>query len=493
MLNESKSPTPLKSGDKTPKKNSPVSVNQDGVLEHRLSYTCYVPENFNINVLVIDNPPEFKFHRDKFNYIAHLINDIPSKKKNLEDGYRYWEKEDYSFTSLYSPLLQAKIQDYKKYIQYLTDNGVLVSDNLHIKGQKSIGYKFSKKYQTDIKPVPLTKQIFIKRVLQFVNVDYDSLKSSFIKSGENNEQKYDYLTKWFNEKLTIDYVGAKSYLDELFEQELLQFGHEKAMIKKNLRKIVVEKIHRGNFLSRVDMTVGRLHTVLTQLKSELRQFVRYDGKKLVAADLKNSQPYLSTILFDAERLNRREILKVIKSYNHNFNTSYNPFNIPYYVSKNIETYKNYVESGKLYERFVVALIEEGVLDPNEDFDTLRGTAKKAVLTSIFSPNNAIAYKTEMKIFKQIFPEVYSVFKTIKYGKGKHNTLAILLQKIETELVLDEVCKIISEANPSIPIFTLHDAVITTENHIEFVEMVMKEVLAEAIGLNPTIKREYWSA
>lgn len=493
MLNRRKSLTPNYHGDNTPEKSSPVSVNQDRVLEQNLSFTCYVPENFNIDELLVENPPDFAYHKDKFNYIIHLITEIPAKRKRDEDGHNFWEKVDYPFTCINSTLLQSKIHDYKKYLNYLIDNEVLVCDNQYIKGQKSYGYKFSKEYQTDIKPIQLEKQVFIRRVLQFVDVNYDSLNNSSRIISLKNESSYGYLIKWFNEKLSIDHAGAESYLNQAYKKEQILIGHEKAMRKKNQRKIIVEKIHRGLFKTSVDNTAGRLHTVLTQLKSELRQFVRYDGKRLVAADLKNSQPYLSTILFDSDRFIERDILKVIKDYNHNFNTDYNPSSIPYYVSKNIDYYRKLVESGKLYEKFVTALIEEGILNPDEDFESLRKTAKKAVLTSIFSPNSSISYKREMQVFKRIFPDIYSVFKAIKYGKGKHNTLAILLQRIETELILGEACKIISEANPEIPIFTLHDAIITTEIHIDFVEMVMKEVLVEAIGLSPTIKRESWSA
>lgn len=480
------------SGDKKSLKNSPVIANQDRVLEQDLSFTCYVPENFNIDELLVENPPSFKYHRDKFNYIAHLITDIPSKRKREEDGKYFWEKVDYTYTCIYSPLLQSKVHEYKNYIKYLIDNNVLICDNQRIKGQKSYGYKFTKKYQTNIKPIPLTKQVFIRRVLQFVDVNYESLNNS-IRHSLKNEDDYDYLTKWFNTKLTIDYVGAKLYLNQLFSEELKQIGHEKAMRRKNHRMIVVQKIHRGTFINTVDMTAGRFHSVLTQLKSELRRFVRYDGKKLIAVDLKNSQPFLSTLLFNPDKIIERDILRVIKDYNKNFDTKYNPYPMPYYVSKNVKYYKKLVESGKLYEKFVVALIEEGILNPEEDFNDLRKIAKRAVLTSIFSPNSSISYNKEMAVFKRMFPDVYSTFKAIKYGKGKHNTLAILLQRIETELILDEACKFISEANPEIPIFTLHDAIITTEDHIEFVEMVMKEVLTKAIGLNPTIQREYWSA
>ena len=47
----------------------------------------------------------------------------------------------------------------------------------------------------------------------------------------------------------------------------------------------------------VDDNVKRFHSILTNIKSELRQYITYDGKKLCAVDVKNSQPFISTVLF----------------------------------------------------------------------------------------------------------------------------------------------------------------------------------------------------
>lgn len=460
--------------------------------ENHSRFTCYVPKNFNISKLVIENPPGFNYDIDKFNYIVHLINDIPSgRKKNQEDGFSYaWEEPDYPYTSFYSPLLQAKIHDYKKYLNYLIENDVLVCDNLYIKGKKSRGYKFTGRYQTDVKAVKLTNRVFIRRIRQFVELTYDSL-------GLNSEHTkvditaYGFLSKWLNEKLTVDYAEAIDFLEEMYNKEVLEIGHEKAIRKKNLRRIPIEKIHRASFSMTVDSTAGRIHTVITQLKSELRQFIKYDGEKLVSVDIKNSQPFFLTKLINPFELDE-SIFNLINKVNpkNNFKLTTDK---PYYVSKNTEKYIRMVSSGKLYEHFIDILIEEGILDPNDDFDVLRKKAKMGIISAIFSPNTAIGYDQFIKVFSSIFPDVYEIIKAIKYGKGKHNTLAIVLQSIEAMTVIDKASRIISEMNSEIPLFTLHDAIITTEKHVDIVEMVLHETLLEEIGIEPTLKREFWSA
>jgi len=58
----------------------------------------------------------------------------------------------------------------------------------------------------------------------------------------------------------------------------------------------------------VDSTAGRLHTNLTNLKSDLRNYLTYDGKTLVAVDIRNSQPYLSLALFRKDSYCRESII-----------------------------------------------------------------------------------------------------------------------------------------------------------------------------------------
>ena len=68
MLNtNNNSPVPKKSGDEIPQQSSPVSTNQDRVKkELPKSLTLYIPENLDFDSLLSKNPPNFKFHKDKF-------------------------------------------------------------------------------------------------------------------------------------------------------------------------------------------------------------------------------------------------------------------------------------------------------------------------------------------------------------------------------------------------------------------------------------------
>lgn len=61
-------------------------------------------------------------------------------------------------------------------------------------------------------------------------------------------------------------------------------------IRFNSRVLPVMRLNEKSQtpLFSVDTTAGRLHTNLTQLKSELRKCVSYDGKMLCSIDISNS-------------------------------------------------------------------------------------------------------------------------------------------------------------------------------------------------------------
>ncbi|TWP28837.1 hypothetical protein ETU08_08315 [Apibacter muscae] len=451
------------------------------------SLTLYIPENFDMDDLVKKSPPNFKYHRDCFIYIIHLLTDTPSRNKD----------EEMYYVPLYSTLLQRKVRDYRKYLDYLVANGVFYENRQYLKGEKSRSFRFTKKYQTPVKPVIITKYTLIKSILTYINV-----KTS---DNDNNDccieyNLLDYLSYWFSTgKLTVDFKNAEKYLWDLYEKDKKNqfniFSSEgkkiNPMARFNCRYIVLLKLYKQQFLSTVDSTAGRFHTVLTQLKSDLRQFVSYNGQKLVAIDIVNSQPYLSCVFFNKQKFMSNEVLQKIQSYNK----SYNKKNLcnslidkveNAHKLKSVNQFIEIVKSGKLYEKFGELLLEKGIL---KDRDNIRIQAKKIVFSSFFSPNQSIAYNNAIVIFKEHFPDVYEIYRAIK--QSRHRTLACTLQNLEANLVLHKACKIISEQRPEIPLFTLHDAIITTEGNEEYVKEILYDILLNAVGIPPTLKFERW--
>jgi hypothetical protein len=66
-------------------------------------------------------------------------------------------------------------------------------------------------------------------------------------------------------------------------------------------------------------------------------------------------------------------------------------------------------------------------------------------------------------------------------------LPLILQEIEANFILDEVCGELTDQYRDVPIYTLHDSVMTTYDHKDVVERVIKETGKNYFGVEPKIK------
>jgi hypothetical protein len=88
------------------------------------------------------------------------------------------------------------------------------------------------------------------------------------------------------------------------------------------------------------------------------------------------------------------------------------------------------------------------------------------------------------LFKNTFPTITSILDSLK--ENKKNSVALILQRLESDLFLNNITKYISEADPEIPMFTIHDAILTTPEHVEYVNNIMTEIISNTIGVIPLI-------
>lgn len=462
--------------------NQTDSPSQDAGLVSRDGYkkisslTLFMPENINLNRLLQEKPPSFRYERDCFVYIIHLIIEIPSRKRDLLDKLN-------GFTPINRKLLQKRIHGYKPYIEYLKSQGVLIERNAYSPGKYSMGLKISSRYDSKIIPVDITKWTLIKSIV-------------YSHKGFNEEltQEYDYLKKWQNDKITVDYESGVSFLDGLYRQELTNPEMKDERLRYNCRLLPLHKLKEHQFSFFVDDTGYRLHTNFTQMMSPLRKFIKYDGKKLCAVDIKNSQLFLSIGLLD----NVLFILNDMSSKITNPNLTHCS-NYPIMIVEKLKSikdkpdvilFKTFVSQGRFYEYFGDKLLEEGLVEEMPK-PQLREVAKEIAFSAIYSPNTSISYNKPMQLFKQLFPNVFEVYKLIKTGSNNHPALSICLQRFEADLVLNDACKRIAEERPDVFISTLHDSIITTEDNVDFVEKILSNVLRERLGVEPPLKIERW--
>lgn len=468
----------------------------------------FIPNGLNIARFVKEHPPvNIKgFKEDKIAHILHLIYLIPANNKGLNciDG----------FVPLYSKLLKKRVHNYRLYLDYLCEHKILETDNTYAINWKSKGYRFAEKYKVGVNTYNITDTLLLRSIKR---ARREKLKTT---------EGYEYLTKWFNENLQIDYKAAIEFAKEEYAlkkafPELRDFDAKNNKYKDPYTQFTsnihnIERIKMQDFYMSVDENVHRFHSNLTCKKSIFRNLLTYNGLKMVSIDIKNSQPYLSLILlsknFWFSKKFEAVIYKYFKIYNNFNTTTFNLYNInrnlyknmfetrtdinsyimclkrvKMPINKDVAMFERFVTKGRFYEELAEAIKEE---TGEEIVD--RKTLKAVVFLVLFTDNRFLGQeKAEPKrIFKKLFPNMYELFKATK--KKDSTLLPRILQSVESHLMLKIIAKRISKERPEVPIFTIHDSIATTVGNEDYVQKVMKEELTKLIGHSPSLSVEYWT-
>lgn len=444
-----------------------------------------IPSSIDLEGFLTKYPPSFPYKIDKFYYIIEYL----SKGMDFEDL-----DNNEGFINLNAQKLQRALHDYKKYLDYLVGKHFIRTDMNYIVGEKSKGYLINKYtyHKATVQLVPIKDFVFRRNRTKEVNIVKAELKVT--------ATKYHYLTKWFNEKLKIDVENATNKAEELFPEQTgaikgTKKGKPSIWHKRYKAISAINKIANQEFYYSVDDNVGRFHSNLTNIKRELRNYITYDGQKLLNIDIRNSQPLFSLLLLQESFYTKNEGQFTIYNLPHSlpFLSSSNQSYLATLIMivkvfktidfQSIEEYISMINSGEFYKK-----ISELVY-PDNAFDKQK--IKEMIFTVFFS-NNKFIGQVEAKPksdFKAAFPSVYEIFRQLKVKN--HTALAHILQRIESEIIVQRVAKRIASERPELPIFTIHDSVATTEGNEDYVAAVIKEEVFNMTGLNVMLGIERW--
>ena len=503
--------------------SSPNEVYAIGMLLSRTGKYVTLPENFKVDGHVAAYPPESygfasslkNFDIDKICHLLGLLSSISARNKDLivEDGY----------VPLNAEALNIYMKDYAAYLGYLMATNVIEwkDGGIYFEGQ-SRRYRWKEPYfSARFVKVPTPK---FEKLIQ-LGKERKTIEQFRRKAREAASKSPIYLMHWYNQnKLTLDSEQASNYANELRNYRIAQGAeywdwnqdkncpkhpqNQYMAIMENINAISDENI---DYKVQIDDHVHRLHSVLTNMQKDYRNFLTYDGRQLVSIDIKNSQPYLSCILFNPAFWSENSTLDLnlnVLPQNIRVSIRFTPPKssaIPISVALNnffrnlegteFDTYKRIVSSGEMYET-IMGWIQE------ETGETIaRSEAKTTMFRLFFSPNRTNPEDENswlLSYYKDKFPKVAELFKIIKKQyqglkeEKQHGRLACLLQSIESEIILHRCCKRIwEEGNHQIPVFTIHDSIATTVEHQDYVRQVMEEELTRAIGLEPSLNTEIW--
>jgi len=458
----------------------------------------FLPKKLDLDKIIQANPPEIRnFKKEHLMCMLGAINRVKtSKKEYLFESY----------TPLNSDILQKIHHDYKKYLEYAIDNGIIECDNYYIPGIKSLGYKFTDRYS-------------LYDGIESYSIAIWKLKKKM--ECEKMPAKHKHLYRWF-EGLQIDQKGAMEYCAD-YRDFLLENPQYKVEIQypkngKGFKKVVkklkdahaffhsssmnIKNLIQKNYRINVDDKSNRLHSVLTNMKKEVRNFLTYKGQSLVALDIRNSQPYFAIKLLDEEFYGGKKTKILSKSsfstqsYPHHILSSLDTQSIIMSV-KNLKTPENtdvydfieHTSKGKFYNAF-----SDKILTNSGQVIQDRQVLKEIMFWVLYSDNRCM--NANKKLFKEYYPSIYELFKIIKKGRDSNDNsnkrrLPILLQSIESKMILDFICKRIYHDRPDLPIFTIHDSIVTTVGNELYLKNVMEEEMEKHIGYKPTLEPEYW--
>lgn len=459
-----------------------------------------IPENLDIKKIIKKSGIDFygqNLSEDKLLYICDALikSRAQNRKQLLEEGYR--------FAPLSSEFLQEVIHNYRRYLDFLLANGVLLTDNRFIHGEKCKGYCFNYPYAGKrLKEITVNNYTLKKAIRRAREKRNEAVKKSM--------RGYSYLeTWWHTDKLKIDVYAAYAWIYHYKKEKIRLICNDDSIVHKNIEienvidtaedfKLLVWSINNRSPRYGFSGMGHRFYNPICNLKRELRSFLTYDGHPLVDIDLKNSQPFLSTALFQnsfwtipikdndpklsLKKLNKDIFKEVVDSrYYKDIITLRKTSETLSDKASVSKKYTDLVVNGMLYE-YIQEYFQPLHIDR---FDT-RGKVKVEVLRIFYVENKYTSQKFYLPCitFQTHFPEVFELFRLIK--EIQSNYLAIILQRIESFLILDIVCKAISSQHPQIPIFTIHDNIITTKGNEGIIKAVMSQEIEKWIGHKPQL-------
>jgi len=403
------------------------------------------------------NEPNFSYRIEYFYYIIHVLTMMEIRNKNYE----------YHALNL-QYLINVTASNIDRYIKVLRNGEFIETDNNYEPGKKKLWYRIAPKYQegTFTFDLPSDSRMFRNLIqLEHNKRAHDNrlpqhlkeMKTFFLNIGFNHEAAYHWIIDNANANNKYKYFAAvNSFQDKRF----LYF-------KRN-------------------RTNNRLDTNLTNLKSELRQFIIGD---FVSIDLKNSQPFFLNLLINLI-LNINDKDCPLCCHFESINPS-EVFGVRA-IQKIINAHRNLKSSDLVsFKQFEAATINGNfyeIFGAKYDGNLQRDDIKDILFKVMFSQNlyhknykPIIPYKKEKEIFQSVFPFVYDVIHVLK--EKKHNLLAVTLQKMESQLFIDDIARELVYSG-IIPL-TIHDSIIVEEQAQESAVEVINNIFYNQCGVTPT--------
>lgn len=417
-------------------------------------YLQIMPERVHQELSIIEDllKPEIKGY--SFDYLKEVISILAC----------HIPKDD-NCTPLKMTYIKILVPQGDKYLLGLVDMGIIQRSGYAIKGQTSFKYNFTSEYRSRYVSVPLLNAKLIRRIEKA----QEGLRKEAARTVRSHSDQVKYLRQ-----LTIE-TEAIEYIERNYKADTHEY---------NCAKASATRILNGDIFYSKDNTSGRFHSNITNIAKDLRQFLRIKDEPLINIDIKNSQPYLSTIILT----NPGKVSWMVE--NPAFALLLQTLKVS--LSEDVKKYIFLVVSGQFYEYLMTEFSKEGLT-------LTRDETKQQILRVLFARNRMPkdeANRKARQVFIKNFPKVHRIFSKVRgHNRGdkfqNYCRFAILLQRIESYLMLDVILKRIYKELPGVIAVTIHDSVMTgvLSNNVEAVRKIMVDELTSFVGLPPKVKIE----
>jgi hypothetical protein len=369
-------------------------------------------------------------------------------------------RKDGEATPLKMTYIKRLVPQGDKYLAALIDLGVIRRSGYYVPGQVAYQYSFTPQYESKYLSLRLSNPKLIRRIEQV----FADMRANAGRSVRGRSEQVKYLRQ-----LTI----APEFMTFINENYTANDEAYNRVLASAIR------IMNGDIFYTIDSTSGRFHSNVTNCPKGFRPYLRVNGEPLINIDVKNCQPYLSTII----------LTDPLKASVFTENPAFAMVLASLKVSdkEDVKSYISFVINGTFYEYLMKEFAEQGMyLDRSE--------TKRQVLRILFARNRSPKDPTNRKardIFKRRFPTVHRIFSKVRgYEKGDRfqnfKRFAILLQRIESYLMLDVVLKRIYRELPDVVAITVHDSIMTgvLTNNVKAVKNILIEELTNFVGFQP---------
>jgi hypothetical protein len=360
--------------------------------------------------------------------------------------YRKEDKKSSDYVDIPRNYFRDIIIKYKIHIDYLLEKKIIECDNTYsLEQHKALGYRFTEQMVSKIIPVEITKKVLSENIIKNRNERYNlvdknlqSYRNHFVNTFKlDTEKAVQHLEDWYTEEHSKVENGTTEYIN------LIQ--------KYNILYLSLRTIDEGDLFFRRNETNGRIDTNLTSLKSEYKQFIKTPN--LWQIDIVNSQPFFLSLYLNS--LKDKNLIDKVE----------------------LQKYILWTSTGSFYEMFTEEYFKSSGKKLN------RKDVKEIMFCIFYSKNGN--FVTQKSIFRSLFPTIMDFIENEK--KVSHREFSIKLQRIESSFCIDVICKELDKRD--IKYYTIHDAWLINEKHINDVNNIIVEKFNNKFGITPQLKIE----